>query len=91
MLAYGRPGGANIRALIEEFALTNIDIQETGTSGTNFTCCPSTKVRILTPEELRARHRHNILQERGGQRGSRSTLLPALLALLALLALYQLY
>ena len=55
MLADGRPGGANIRALIEEFSLTNIDIQETGTSGTHFTCCPSTKVRILTPEELRCR------------------------------------
>jgi len=27
------PGGANIRALIEEFGLTNIDIQETGTEG----------------------------------------------------------
>jgi len=27
------PGGSNIRALIEEFGLTNIDIQETGTDG----------------------------------------------------------
>ena len=51
--------------LLHKYIRTNTDVEQDA-AGTQFTCCTSTKVQTLTPEELRDRgSRSRILTSRG--------------------------